>query len=76
MLNGGAGVLIEWPDDTSQELRAPAGGLYNSYRAELMALRAALQHLLQHPAHEEDPVIVCTDSQAALAVLRQGPTEH
>ena len=24
MLNGGAGALIEWPDDTSQELRAPA----------------------------------------------------
>ena len=47
-----------------------------SYRAELMALRAALQHLLQHPAHEEDPVIFCTDSQAALAVLRQGPTEQ
>ena len=51
-------------------------GLCSSYRAELMALRAALQHLLQHPAHEEDPVIFCTDSQAALAVLRQGPTEQ
>ena len=76
VLNGGAGVLIEWPDDTSQELRAPAGGLCSSYRAELMALRAALQHLLQHPAHEEDPVIFCTDSQAALAVLRQGPAEQ
>ena len=76
VLNGGAGVLIEWPDDTSQELRAPAGGLCSSYRAELMALRAALQHLLQHPAHEEDPVIFCTDSQATLAVLRQGPTEQ
>ena len=76
MLNGGAGVLIEWPDDTSQELRAPAGGLCSSYRAELMAIRAALQHLLQHPAHEEDPVIFCTDSQAALAALRQGPTEQ
>ena len=37
-----------------------------SYRAELMALRAALQP----SAHEEDPVIFCTDSQAALAVLR------
>ena len=74
--NGGSGALIEWPDGTSAEVRAPAGSVCSSYRAELIALRAAIDHLLKNPAHEQDPVIFCTDSQAALASLRGGPAEQ
>ena len=71
--NGGAGALIEFPDGETAELREAAGRLCSSYRAEMVALRAALTHLRDHPAHDEDPVVLCTDSQAALAKLRRGP---
>ncbi|KAF0302217.1 putative RNA-directed DNA polymerase from transposon BS [Amphibalanus amphitrite] len=71
--NGGAGALIVWPDDETAEIRTPAGRICSSYRAEMVALRAALNHLLEHPAHTEDPVVICTDSQSALAALREGP---
>ena len=72
--NGGAGAYIEWPDGTTTELRSPAGRLCSSFRAELTALLSALQHLLDHPAHTQLPVVICTDSQSALAALREGPT--
>ena len=71
--NGGAGAYIEWPDGTTTELRSPAGRLCSSFRAELTALLSALQHLLDHPAHTQLPVIICTDSQSALAALREDP---
>ena len=71
--NGGAGALIEFPDGETAELREAAGRLCSSYRAEMVALRAALTHLRDHPAHDEDPVVLCTDSQTALAKLRRGP---
>ncbi|XP_043205423.1 uncharacterized protein LOC122372368 [Amphibalanus amphitrite] len=74
--DGGAGALIVWPDDSTEELRAPAGSLCSSYRAEMVALRTALRHLLEHPAHEDVPIVICTDSQAALAALRSGPSEQ
>ena len=51
----------------------PAGRLCSSFRAELTALLSALQHLLDHPAHTQLPVVICTDSQSALAALREGP---
>ena len=38
----------------------------------MVALRAALQHLIDHPSRE--PTVICTDSQSALATLRGGPT--
>ena len=73
VLNGGTGVLIERPDGEIDEIRTPAGHLCSSFRAEMTALQAALRYLLENPAHEEDPVVVCTDSQSALATLRGGP---
>ena len=39
----------------------------------MVALRAALTHLRDHPAHDQDPVVLCTDSQAALA--KRSPRE-
>ena len=38
---GGSGALIVLPTGVEQELRAPAGGLCSSTRAELVALRVA-----------------------------------
>ena len=73
VLNGGAGALIEWPDGVEREVRAPAGGLCSSFRAEMVALRSALESLLESPRTTEEPLIICTDSQSALASLRAGP---
>ena len=39
----------------------------------MTALREALGHLLDHPRDTSDPVVFCTDSQSALAALREGP---
>ena len=74
--SGGAGALIVYPDDETVELREAAGSLCSSFRAELVALREALRHLHEHPAHTGDPIVLCTDSQAALAKLRGGPSEQ
>ncbi|KAF0299698.1 Exportin-4 [Amphibalanus amphitrite] len=74
--SGGAGALIVYPDDETVELRKAAGSLCSSFRAELVALREALRHLHEHPAHTGDPIVLCTDSQAALAKLRGGPSEQ
>ena len=71
--DGGAGVFIERPDGAEHEIRTPAGRLCSSFRAETVALQAALSHLRDNPEHEDDPIVVCTDSQSALATLREGP---
>ena len=49
-------------------------GLCSSYRAELVALSLALADLRAHPDHVDDPVVICTDSQAALKRLQGGPS--
>ncbi|XP_043207002.1 uncharacterized protein LOC122373221 [Amphibalanus amphitrite] len=72
--DGGAGAFIERPDGEVTKLRIAAGRLCSSYRAEMIALQAAADYLTDNPAHEEDPIIFCTDSMAALARLREGPT--
>ena len=54
-------------------IRTPAGRLSSNYRAEIVALQSALAQLISSPALDEDPVVICTDSQSALASLRDGP---
>ncbi|XP_043215485.1 uncharacterized protein LOC122378438 [Amphibalanus amphitrite] len=73
VLNGGAGALIVWLDGEERSVRAPAGRLYSSFRAETVTLQAALSFLLGNPLHADEPVVICTDSQSALAALREGP---
>ena len=69
--DGGADVFIEDPDAETHILREPAGRLCTSFRAEMVTLRAALLHLVDHPIRE--PTVICTYSQSALATLRSGP---
>ena len=71
--DGGAGALISYPDDTTEELRTPAGRLCSSFRAELVALHSAATFLMEHPLHPSDPIVFCTDSLSALTALRSGP---
>ncbi|KAF0312087.1 hypothetical protein FJT64_001803 [Amphibalanus amphitrite] len=74
--SGGAGAFVEWPDGATDELRVPAGQLCSSFRAEMVTLRAALNHLLDHPHQPSAPITICSDSQSALATLREGPASQ
>ena len=70
---GGGGARLTLASGEEREIRVPAGMLCSSTRAELWALRAALRclaDLLEHLG--PDPVIACTDSRAALALLESG----
>ena len=58
--NGGAGALIIWPGGEELELRSP--GLAGRICSEMDALQSASSHLLEHPAHGDYPIVVCTDS--------------
>ncbi|XP_043220268.1 uncharacterized protein LOC122380836 [Amphibalanus amphitrite] len=74
--SGGGGAFVEWPDGATDELRVPAGQLCSSFRAEMVALRAALNHLCDHPHQPSAPITICSDSQSALATLREGPASQ
>ncbi|KAF0290474.1 hypothetical protein FJT64_001225 [Amphibalanus amphitrite] len=70
---GGAGAVLVWPDEEAEELRAPAGQLCSSYRAEMVALVTGLETLTQKDRDQDLPIVVCTDSLSAVATLRNGP---
>ena len=73
-MDGGGGATISFPSGDTREVRVAAGSLCSSTRAELFALRAALQELSRADTRADSlPVVVCTDSMAALALLRSGP---
>ena len=73
--SGGAGAWVVRPDGEEEELRAPAGRLCSSFRAEMTALAMVTDWLRGREEEDpEDPVVICTDSQSALATLRSGPS--
>ena len=74
VMDGGGGATISFPSGDTREVRVAAGSLCSSTRAELFALRAALEELSRADTRADSlPVVVCTDSMAALALLRSGP---
>jgi len=71
---GGGGALILFPGGGKMEVRAPAGRLCSSTRAELVTVRTALVAVRELDGLlAEPPVVVCLDSQAALLSLESGP---
>ena len=73
--NGGAGSVIVWPDgEEEEELKTPAGRHCFLYRAEMLALASRLERLLDNPLDHDTPIVICTDSTASLATLREGAT--
>ncbi|KAF0293604.1 hypothetical protein FJT64_008635 [Amphibalanus amphitrite] len=42
----------------------------------MVTLRAALNHLRDHPHQPSAPITICSDSQSALATLREGPASQ
>ena len=67
---GGGGACIMTQTGEVVEVKVAAGQLCSSTRAELFALRAALQRIQED--EERSPVIACSDSRAALDMLSQG----
>ena len=72
MARGGGGALIQLPSSEKREVRVAAGKACSSTRAELTALLAALRTVTVIPGTTNN-IIVCTDSQAALRLLYNGP---
>ena len=70
---GGGGATITYPSGATHEVRVAAGQLCSSTRAELCALKAALDAVLDTDDEPPTaPIIVCTDSRAALQMLERG----
>ena len=58
----------------SREIRVAAGSLLSSTRAERMAIRTALEEVSTVAGDlATGPVVLCTDSQAALTTVAGGP---
>lgn len=75
--NGGAGALVELHRlDRKVEVRAPAGAVCSSLRAELTAIKEALAVIANLDAGERQQtrrVRLLTDSLSGLQLLRRGP---
>ena len=72
--SGGGSALITGSGGDAREVRVAADRLCSSTRAELFALRAALEELLDMQEWDAlRPIVICTDSMAALALLQSGP---
>ena len=69
---GGGGAIICLSSGETQDVRVAAGSLCSSTRAELCALKAALETVRSIAGHQDEPLVVCTDSQAALRLLEGG----
>ena len=76
-LNGGAGALIQLHNlHREMEVRAPAGGVCSSLRAELVAIREALSavaDLDEGERRQSRRIRLLTDSKSGLQLLKQGP---
>ena len=78
--DGGAGALVQLRTLNREErIRAPAGSVCSSLRAELTAMREALRLVAALPAHDLaaiNGVRLLTDSRAGLQLLQRGPGGH
>ena len=72
--DGGSGAYIRRPDGTTSSLSTPAGDLSSNYRAELHALKAATEHLIEEDWSQRN-IVLLSDSLSALQSLMNGPTD-
>ena len=71
--NGGSGAYTRPPDGTTS-LSIPAGDLSSNYRAELHALKAAKELLIEEDCNQQN-IVLLSDSLSALQSLTNGPTD-
>ena len=67
--DGGAGVLIEYPDKSTLTFSAPAGKICSSTSAELKAIQLGLEQL---DISVRADITIFLDSQAAILSLKRG----
>ena len=72
--NGGSGAYIRRPDGTTSSLSIPAGDLSSNYRAEVHALKAATELLIEEDCNQQN-IVLLSDSLSALQSLTNGPTD-
>ena len=65
----------KYPDGTTFTLSVPEGLLSSNYRAEVQALNAATEHLIDRGGNGQN-IVLLTDSLSALQSLMSGPTYH
>ena len=68
MKNGGSGVYISNPDGDTTSPSVPGGPQCSNYRAEILAICTAAEHLLES-AKQMGNVAIFTDSLSTLQVL-------
>ena len=67
--NGGAGVYIEYPNNSSETLKIPTGKFCHNYDAEIQAIKLAAERLV-HTELESQPVVFLTDAKSVLQALQ------
>ena len=72
--NGGSGTYIRRSDGTTASLSIPAGDLSSNYRAEVHALKAATELLIEEDCNQQN-IVMLSDSLSALQSLTNGPTD-
>ena len=72
--NGGSEAYIRPSDETPSSLSIPAGDLSSNYRAEVQALKAATEHLMEEDCNQQN-IVLFSDSLSALQSLTNVPTD-
>ena len=72
--NGGSGAYIRRSGETTSSLSIPAGDLSSNYRAEVHALKAATDYLIEEDCKQQN-IVLLTGSLSALQSLTNGPTD-
>ncbi|GFS09427.1 ribonuclease H [Elysia marginata] len=67
--DGGGGVYIEWPDNSSSKISIPTGKYSTNYKAEAEALREAAKVLVNSEATHHAKVVLLTDARSVLDAL-------
>ncbi|GFR72928.1 hypothetical protein ElyMa_000391600 [Elysia marginata] len=67
--DGGGGVYIEWPDNSSSKISIPTGKYSTNYKAEAEALQEAAKVLVNSEATHHSKVVLLTDARSVLDAL-------
>ena len=67
--DGGGGIYIEWPDNTSSSISIPTGKYSTNYKAEAEALQEAARVFANSEATYNTKVVLLTDARSVLESL-------
>ncbi|GFS19474.1 ribonuclease H [Elysia marginata] len=67
--DGGGGICIEWPDNSSSKISIPTGKYSTNYKAEAEALQEAAKVLVNSEATHHAKVVLLTDARSLLDAL-------